>query len=88
MEQGTHQELLRKTSGLYHRLVQRQMLGFEIGNIDNFTKPPPLKSKSLSTSPDTPSRISLVDAIDFRRTSSEDLDNPKYGSPKHSGSIA
>jgi len=42
LEQGTHAELLRRTDiGVYAKLVQRQMLGFEIGITDDPALMPP-----------------------------------------------
>ena len=39
IEQGSHTELLSR-GGMYTKLVQRQLLGFDVGFSDHVTKPP------------------------------------------------
>lgn len=34
LEQGTHSELIRRAGGVYAKLVERQMFGFDIGITD------------------------------------------------------
>ena len=92
-EQGTHQELLKHPSGVYAKLVQRQMLGcFEFAATDSVERP--LSSSGLrrpvSEAFNQRRRASLDSsslAVKISTGSLTDGGTPVVGSPKY-GSFA
>jgi len=95
VEQGTHAELVRRTDGLYAKLVQRQMLGVEIGvdDIDpTVSSVETLTSRTAGSSATT--MMHVVEGQQGRRAVSIDSDlplvstSPKGGGGSKYGSIA
>ena len=97
IDQGTHAELLRRSDGVYAKLVQRQMLGVEIGIADDVPaatgrlsrsslssvpmRSGSLKSVAVAIASSQPPRRRYSDAF---VTESEDwLRDVEVGSPKH-----
>lgn len=86
IEQGTHKELLKKTSGMYFRLVQRQMHGFDVSS----TRPSSHGERnclSITRSLDVPSRTSSIGNVSLLSSHSDDQLSVTFASPKY-GSLA